>query len=115
MPFFNIHTNIKLNGAAKEKFLIEAVYFMAEELKKPRERVIVNYMYNPDMLFGLYREDIGALVEVKSIGFPSDREKMAVKFTNFLHGQLGADIEHIEIEFIDMPASTISIAGKLRG
>lgn len=115
MPFLNIHTNIKLENIHKERFLEEALDFVAKQLNKPIARIVINYMYNPDILFGPKREDLGVLVELKAIGFPDNMAKIATDFTNFFYEKLEADRDHIEIEFIDMPPSTLSIAGKLRG
>lgn len=115
MPFLNVHTNILLENIHKERFLEEALEFVSNELGKPQTRTIINYMYNPDILFGPKREDLGALIELKAIGFPQDRAKLAKNLTNFIYEKLEADMDHIEIEFVDMPASTLSIAGQLKG
>lgn len=115
MPFFNIHTNVELKDIHKERFLQESLEFLAKELNKPKERIVINYMYNPDILFGLRREDFGALIELKAIGFPPHKAEVALNLTNFINNKLEVNPDHIEIEFVDMPASSLSIAGKLKG
>ncbi|MDR1694179.1 MAG: hypothetical protein LBR70_03185 [Lactobacillaceae bacterium] len=115
MPFFNIHTNILLEDTHKERFLEEALEFVSNELGKPKTRIVINYIYNQDILFGVKRSDLGALIELKAIGFPSDMKSLAKNLTSFIYEKLEADMDHIEIEFIDMPGSHLSISGNLKG
>ncbi|MDD4556850.1 MAG: phenylpyruvate tautomerase MIF-related protein [Alphaproteobacteria bacterium] len=115
MPFLTIYTNSKIEGKEKADFLYDAVEFIASELQKPIERIILNLIKNSEMLFGTDKTSKGALVELKAIGFPQNKAEIALKLTKFLADRLEVEFEHVEIEFIDMPPSTLAIAGKLRG
>lgn len=115
MPFLNVYTNSKIEGKDKEDFLYDSAVWLSDKLKKPIERIIINLIKNQEMLFGKSFEDKGALVELKAIGFPSEKPEIALELTKFLADRLEVEFEHVEIEFIDMPPSTLSIAGKLRG
>ena len=112
MPFLTIHTNCKPQNT--EIFLQDAAQFVAAELHKPISYVIVTFDYQPQMIFGGDKEIKSALVEMKSIGF-ADEKSLAQKLTNFLARELDAEVDFINIHFIDMPAKDLSIGGNLLG
>lgn len=112
MPFLTIHTNTTPKNG--EEFLNEAAAFIASELRKPMNYVIVSLDVNSNMLFGGKKEVKSALVEMKSIGF-ANKGELAAKLTDFLTEKLDLDKSFINIEFIDMPAAGLSIGGSLLG
>lgn len=112
MPFLTIHSNCKPQNT--EIFLQDAAQFVAAELHKPISYVIVTFDYQPQMIFGGDNEIKSALVEMKSIGF-ADEKSLAQKLTNFLARELDAEVDFINIHFIDMPAKDLSIGGNLLG
>lgn len=114
MPFLTIHTNAVLASEKIENLLQEGAKLIAIELHKPMGYVVVNLDNNSNMSFGGSSKNIGALVEMKSIGF-ADKIGLAKILTEFIHDRLQADLANINIEFIDMPASTLAIGGRLMG
>lgn len=114
MPFLTIHTNAKLSEEQVQNLLKDGAELVANELHKPMGYVVVTLDNNHHMSFGGNVENIGALVEMKSIGF-ADKIGLAKILTEFIHDRLQADLANINIEFIDMPASTLSIGGRLMG
>lgn len=114
MPFLTIHTNATLASEKIESLLQEGANLIASELHKPMDYVVITLDNKHNMSFGGSSKNIGALVEMKSIGF-SDKTGLAKVLTEFLHDRLQADLPNINIEFIDMPASTLAIGGRLIG
>lgn len=112
MPFLTIHSNCKPQNT--EIFLQDAAQFVAAELHKPISYVIVTFDYQPQMIFGGDNEIKSALVEMKSIGF-ADEKSLAQKLTDFLARELDAEVDFINIHFIDMPAKDLSIGRNLLG
>ena len=112
MPFLTIHTNAKAENV--EVFTTKAAEWIAHKLHKPINYVIVTYDCKSEMCFGGKMENKGALVEMKSIGF-ADKRELAKELTDFLVQELKAQPNFINIEFIDMPASTLAIGGNLMG
>ena len=112
MPFLTIHTNSPVQE--NKAFLAEAANFVAAELLKPINYVIVTLNDNQNMLFGGDENVKSALVEMKSIGF-GNKAVLAEKLTDFLSSRLDLDKRHININFIDMPAADLSIGGSLLG
>ena len=114
MPFLTVHTNVKLDKLQKEMFLHEAVEFVAAQLSRPKNYIIVTLDSNPDICIG---GDLGApciLAEMKSVGF-KDKAGFARLLTEFLYTAIPADLNNINIEFTDLAAADVAIAGKLLG
>lgn len=114
MPFLTINSNAKLAQEQIDNLVVEGAELVASELHKPISYVIVDYRYNPNMSFGGKKENIGVLAEMKSIGF-GNKAGLAKILTEFLYDRLKADLHNINIEFVDMPASTVAIGGNLLG
>ena len=115
MPFFIVNTNAPLKTANAKAFVEDAATLIASELHKPISYVVVQYNYNPYISFGGYTENYGALAQIKSIGF-SNKNNLAKLLTEFLYDRLeNVELANINIEFVDMPASTLSIGGHLMG
>lgn len=115
MPFLIVHTNAKLKDNNPEQFVEDVANLVAQELHKPISYVVVNYNYNPNMSFGGSTGKYGALVEMKSIGF-GNKSGLAKILAEFLNDRLeGLDLHSVNIEFVDMPASSLAIGGSLLG
>ena len=115
MPFLIVHTNAEIKTRDKVRFVEDAAALVASELHKPISYVVVNYNYNPNMSFGGSTGKYGALVEMKSIGF-GNKSGLAKILTEFLNDRLeGLDLHRVNIEFVDMPASSLAIGGSLLG
>lgn len=112
MPFLVIHSNAE--PTSPSIFLEEASRMIAQELRKPINYVIVSLDYNPQMAFAGTCHSKGALVEMKSVGF-GDKKDLAMKLTDFLVSHLDVQKDLVNIEFVDMPASGLSIGGNLLG
>lgn len=115
MPFLTVNTNVELNAAQKSVFLRDAAKFIADQLHKPIAYVIITYNYNPDMNFGGNNDSKGILAEIKSIGFPTDRVGFAKLLTEFLYTALQVDLSRINVEYIDLPVTSLSIGGRFLG
>lgn len=112
MPFLIIHTNAEAKDA--KAFLSEATDFVASELRKPKNYIIVTLDVNSKMAFGGSCDCHGALVEMQSIGF-SDKEALAKKLTDFLVVKLNLQRDMVNILFTNIGASDLSIGGSLLG
>lgn len=112
MPFLTVHTNTTIEN--KDAFLQEAAAFIANELHKPINYVIVSLDVNDGMIFGGKTEIKSALVEMKSIGF-ANKALLAQKLTDFLEEKLKLERSFINIHFINMPGADLSIGGNLLG
>ena len=115
MPFFIVNTNAELRTKNAQDFVEDAAKLIAQELHKPINYVVVQYNYNPHMSFGGYQDNYGALAELKSIGLP-ETTNLAKLLTEFLYDRLSnVELNNINIEFINMPVSTLAIGGRMMG
>ena len=112
MPFLTIHTNSDVKDS--KLFLNEVATFVAGELHKPINYVIADLKVNKNMVFGGDETIKSALVELKSVGF-GDKADLASKLTDFLADKLDASKSFINIHFVNMPASDLSIGGRMLG
>lgn len=112
MPFLIIHTNAEAKDA--KVFLNEATDFIASELRKPKNYVIVSLDVNLQMAFGGSCDCHGALVEMQSVGF-GDKEDLAKKITDFLVSRLNLQRDMVNILFTNISAADLSIGGSLLG
>lgn len=115
MPFLTVHTNAKLKNNDINDFLAAATDLIAEELNKPKNYIIVTFDMNKNMAFAGSSSNIGALVEMKSVGF-ANKSGLAKILTEFLFDRLeGVSLPNLNIEFVDMSASNVAIGGKTLG
>lgn len=111
MPFLTIYSN----GVSSNKNLAaDAAEAVAKELGKPLQYVVVNIVMNPAMAFNGDARQKGALIEMKSIGF-RDKAGLARVLTDFATTNLGVPANFVNIQFVDMPADTVSIGGCVLG
>ena len=107
MPFITIDTNARTEVTAE--MLDELSEIAVRVLNKPKNYVTVKINSGAAILFGDTTENIGALVEFKSIGFGDKKaEDFAVR-------RFGAEGLFVGIHFADMPAANVSHDGKLMG
>ena len=103
MPFITIDTNARTEVTAE----------MLDELSEIAVRVKINS--GAAILFGDTTENIGALVEFKSIGFGDKKAELARQLKDFAVRRFGAEGLFVGIHFADMPAANVSHDGKLMG
>ena len=107
MPFITIDTNARTEVTAE--MLDELSEIAVRVLNKPKNYVTVK------ILFGDTTENIGALVEFKSIGFGDKKAELARQLKDFAVRRFGAEGLFVGIHFADMPAANVSHDGKLMG
>lgn len=112
MPFLIVDTNSHIDNM--QNFLVEATNLLANELNKPKNYIVVEYNFNKNMIFGGDIKNHGVLVQLKSVGF-ADKASLVAKLNKFIVEKIGVDAAFVNIEMIDMPASTLAIAGNLLG
>ena len=111
MPFITIRTN----AVSKDAYLADDVAKMvAELLHKPLVYVVVQVSDACKMSFDGRFENKGALIEAKSIGF-ADKALLAQKLTDLVVERLDVEKRLVNIEFVNMVASDVAIAGTLLG
>ncbi|MBE6459050.1 MAG: hypothetical protein E7010_04510 [Alphaproteobacteria bacterium] len=111
MPFLTIRTNADNND---NRLTEDAAKLVADRLGKPIAYVVVTVCAGLEMSFGGSADNKGALIEMKSIGF-ADKVGLARKLTEFMVNRLNVKAEFVNIEFVDMAASDVAIAGNLLG
>ena len=112
MPLLTVHTNALVND--KETFVAAATDFIATELRKPVNYIVVNINSNPEMGFGGDCLSTGAWVELRSIGF-ENKDILAHKLTKFLVENLAVYPDMVNIEFVNITAENFAIGGNLLG
>ncbi len=98
MPVFKITTNkIQLNTQLASR----CSQFIADLLQKPEKYVLVELVYNPNMLMAGTDLPL-AMIELKSIGFCSDISEISLKVCSFVSEITEINPERIYIEFTDI-------------
>lgn len=113
MPFLTIDTNAEIT--VTPAMLDELSELAVNILKKPKKYVTVKINSGKIMLFGDSMENIGALVEIKSIGYGDTKPELAEQIKNFAVRNFNAEGLYVGIHFVDMPAANVSHDGKLMG
>ena len=111
MPFLTIRTNADNND---NRLAEDVAKLVADTLRKPIAYVVVTVCAELKMCFGGSADNKGALIEMKSVGF-ADKVGLARKLTEFVVNRLNVKAEFVNIEFVDMAASDVAIAGNLLG
>jgi len=111
MPYLTIDTNAKVKVSAE--MLEDAVSLVAETLGKPKSYVIVQINTGKDLIAGEAVENVGALIEMKSVGFGNKKAELAQKLTDFAVQRLGVEGRYVGIHFLDMPANDVAQNGML--
>lgn len=93
--------------------LEDAVSLVAETLGKPKSYVIVQINTGKDLIAGEAVENVGALIEMKSVGFGNKKAALAQKLTDFAVQRLGVEGRYVGIHFLDMPANDVAQNGML--
>ena len=111
MPFLTIYTN---SDVKDDSIVVDAAQLVATQLSKPIRYVVVNIINNSNMAFDGAKENKGALLEMKSIGF-GNKQLLAQSLTNLIAEKMQVNKNLVNIEFVDMPANTVAIGGNLLG
>lgn len=113
MPFIIVNTNADVE--VSQNMLDDFSNLAVEVLGKQKN--FISVMINPKqkMLFGESLQNIGALVEFKSIGFGDKRPLLAAKIKELAVKHFNAQGLFVGIEFVDMSAQNVSHDGKLMG
>ncbi len=113
MPYITIDTNAKIK--VQPEMLENLTDLVAVTLGKPKKYIISKINTGKDMMFGDDMSNIGALIEMKSIGFGGKEDILAQKLTDFAKDNFRADQEYVGIQLQDMPAHNVACGGKLLG
>lgn len=111
MPFLTIYTN---SDVEDKQIAVDAANLVATQLGKPLRYVVANVVYNADMSFDGNNQTKGALIEMKSIGF-GDKNSLAKQLTDLVANRMNVEPSFVNIWFVDMPANTVAIGGRLLG
>ena len=111
MPFLTIETNaINKDTNLGE----EAAVLVAKALGKPISYVVTTVRAGQDMTFGGARDNKGALITMKSVGF-GDKAALAMQLTEFVVRRLDVEQSFVNVEFVDLHAADVAIGGRLLG
>lgn len=110
MPFITIDTNSTVPSS--KETLAKMVDLVALILNKPKDYIVVKLNTNMAMAFGAEPENIGALIEIKSIGYHGKISELATALTTFCSKNLGAQSRYVCIHFVDMPATNVAQDGR---
>ncbi len=113
MPFVTIDTNVKTT--VTDAMLKEVTDMIVKTLNKPESAVTVKINTGMDITFGGSRKNLGALIEVKSIGYGDKKADLAKQLLDFAQMHFNAEGPLVGIHFVDMPANAVSHNGKLMG
>lgn len=113
MPFVIVNTNADVK--VSEEMLNDFSNVAVKVLGKQKNYISVLINTKQNMLFGDSLQNIGALIEFKSIGFGDKRTVLAEKIKELAVKYFDAQGLFVGIEFVDMSAQNVSHDGKLMG
>lgn len=113
MPFITIDTNAKVK--ASKEMMVDLAQAAAEILNKPLEVMIVKINTDMNMVFGGDESAIGALAEVKSVGFGESKAQLVAAITQFAMQEFNAEQKYVSMHLVDMPAANVGENGVLKG
>jgi len=113
MPYVTIDTNADIK--VTPQMLDELSNIAVTVLNKPKNYVTVKINSGKTMLFGDSFDNIGALIEFKSIGYGDKKPVLAGRLTDFAKKHFKAQGLFVGIHFADMPATNVSHDGNLMG
>lgn len=101
MPVLSIITNQPVDDGLRPAMLKALSQSVATALGKPESYVMVQYQYNPAMLFAGNQAPL-AYLELKSIGLPGERTSaLSATLTDAVQQHLGLAADRVYIEFAD--------------
>ena len=95
--------------------LEEASGLVASTLNKPENYVIVKINAGKAMACGGHAHRLGALIEMKSVGYGDKKAELAKKLTDFAVKYFKAEGPLVGIHFVDMPPANVAHNGRLMG
>lgn len=113
MPFVTIDTNAEVKAGKTE--LSELVNLVSAELSKPKDYIVAKINAGKLMSCGANPETVGALIEMKSIGYNGKIDQLAKALTDFCVRNFGCETEAVNIHFVDMPAINVAKGGRTFG
>lgn len=113
MPFITVDTNAEIT--VTPEMLNDLSEIAVRVLNKPKSYVTVKINSGKMMLFGESMENIGALIEFKSVGFGDKKLELASRLKDYAVQNFNAEGLFVGIHFVDMPAANVSHDGKLLG
>ena len=113
MPFITIDTNAETKATQTE--LSELVELVSAELSKPKDYIAAKINTGKLMSCGANPETVGALIEMKSIGYHGKIGQLAKVLTDFGVQKFGCEAEAVNIHFVDMPATNVAKGGRTFG
>ena len=113
MPFITIDTNAEAKATKTE--LSELVEVVSAELSKPKDYIAAKINTGKLMSCGANPETVGALIEMKSIGYNGKIGQLAKALTDFCVQKFGCEAEAVNIHFVDMPATNVAKGGRTFG
>ena len=113
MPFITIDTKADPNTPQTE--LSELVELVSAELSKPKDYIAAKINTGKLMSCGANPETVGALIEMKSIGYNGKIGQLAKVLTDFCVQKFGCEAEAVNIHFVDMPATNVAKGGRTFG
>lgn len=112
MPFITIDTNAK--AKVSQEVMVDLAQKCAEILHKPIEVMIVKINTGVNMIFGGDETAIGALMEVKSVGYGESKAKLVAELTRFAMQEFNAEQKYVSMHLVDMPAANVGENGVLK-
>ena len=113
MPFITIDTNAEI--VATKEYISELVDLIAVGLNKPKDYIVAKINTGVLMSCGAHPETIGALIELKSIGYNGKIQQLATTLTDFCVRKFNCEAGAVNIHFIDMPAANVAKGGHTFG
>ena len=113
MPFITIDTNAPVKATSTD--LSELVNLVSAELGKPKDYIAAKINTGKLMSCGASVETVGALIEMKSIGFGGKINRLAEVLTDFCVNKFDCEADAVNIHFVDMPAANVAKGGRTFG
>ena len=112
MPFLTIDTNAKVK--VSKEMIVDLTRKAADILHKPIEVMIVKVNTDVNMVFGGDEQAVGALMEVKSVGYGDSKAELVAELTRFAMQEFNAEQKFVSMHLVDMPAANVGENGVLK-
>ncbi|MDA3819470.1 MAG: phenylpyruvate tautomerase MIF-related protein [Candidatus Delongbacteria bacterium] len=109
MPYFSIETNQKVFDA--NWFADIATEFISEQLDKPEKFIMISLKIPQTMYFDRLKSPT-AMVQLKSIGLPENKDALIGAIFNFIEWELKIPKDRIYLELINLERENFAWNGK---